>query len=327
MGSPVVLAQVKLFILSFIITVGLGPVLIPLLRKLKIGQSVRNDGPRTHLSKSGTPTMGGLLFLVGSCAALLMVAQPTNALHVALLGFLGYGLIGLVDDYIKVVRRQPLGLKARYKLGAQVVLGALIGLLVAGNLGRGTEVVFPGIAGGWRLGWWYLPFAVLVLTSTANTVNLSDGLDGLAAGLMAIAMIGLALVAGGSASWEWTMFAVGIAGGCIGFLVYNHYPARVFMGDTGSLALGGALGTMALATKTELLLPLLGGVFVIEALSVIIQVIAFQVWGKRVFRMSPLHHHFELLGWPEKKVVHLFWGVAMIFAVVSVVVVRGTVPL
>jgi len=271
--------------------------------------------------------MGGLLFLVGSSIGILAVAQYAAALYVGLLGFLGYGLIGLMDDYIKVVRRQSLGLKARYKLGAQVLLGALLGLLVAGNLGRGTEIIFPGTAYEWKLGWWYLPFAVLVLSGTTNAVNLSDGLDGLAAGLMVIAMVGLAVVVGGSGNWEWAMFAIAIAGGCIGFLVYSYYPAKVFMGDTGSLALGGALGTMALATKTELLLPLLGGVFVIEALSVIIQVIAFQVWGKRVFRMSPLHHHFELLGWPERKVVHLFWCTAIVFAVVSIMVMRGTTPI
>ncbi|MBC7341302.1 MAG: phospho-N-acetylmuramoyl-pentapeptide-transferase [Clostridia bacterium] len=318
--------QLKPLVISFLITAALGPVLIPFLRKLKIRQSVRDDGPRTHLAKSGTPTMGGLLFLVGSSIGIFAAAQYAAALYVGLLGFLGYGLIGLMDDYIKVVRRQPLGLKARYKLGAQVLLGALLGLLVAGNLGRGTEIIFPGTAYEWKLGWWYLPFAVLVLSGTTNAVNLSDGLDGLAAGLMVIAMVGLAVVVGGSGNWEWAMFAIAIAGGCIGFLVYNYYPAKVFMGDTGSLALGGALGTMALATKTELLLPLLGGVFVIEALSVIIQVIAFQVWGKRVFRMSPLHHHFELLGWPERKVVHLFWCTAIVFAVVSIMVMRGTTP-
>jgi len=311
-------------LLSMLVTVLLGPVTIPVLRRLKFGQTVRDDGPARHLQKTGTPTMGGVIFLIGVTVAVVSLTGRSAAGLLVLGVTLGFGLIGLLDDAIKVVLKRPLGLRAREKLFGQVLLSALLGVLAFSVLGRGTDVVLPFsgffIPGGWSIDpgtWGYLAFSVLVVVGTANAVNLTDGLDGLAAGVtvvVALAMLVIALLVGKP---DIAVVLAALAGGCLGFLVYNHHPARVFMGDTGSLALGGALGAAAVLTRSELFLVLIGGVYVLEALSVILQVISFQLFGRRLFRMSPLHHHFELSGWSENKVVYTFWAAALFFAVLG----------
>ncbi|NLC07482.1 MAG: phospho-N-acetylmuramoyl-pentapeptide-transferase [Syntrophomonadaceae bacterium] len=295
----------------------LGPVLIPILRRLKFGQSVRDDGPKRHLTKAGTPTMGGILFLAGIVTAVLVWA-PLNPEVYVLLGItLGYGLIGFIDDFIKVVMRRPLGLRAREKLAGQIVLGLLLGGAAVWGLDRGSALSIPYFGYTVDLSYGYIFFALFWLVGFGNAVNLTDGLDGLAAGSILVTMLAYTFIAYSLDKISLAIFALAVAGGCLGFLVFNRYPALVFMGDTGSLALGGALAGLAVLTQTELLLLIIGGVFVVETLSVIIQVISFQTTGRRVFLMSPLHHHFELAGWSEVKVVRVFWTVAFILAVIG----------
>ncbi|MDN5344233.1 MAG: phospho-N-acetylmuramoyl-pentapeptide-transferase [Clostridia bacterium] len=301
--------------LAALITLILGPVVIALLRRLKAGQMVRNDGPRSHLAKSGTPTMGGILFLIGSTLASLALAPPTPVLLSALILTWGYALIGLADDGLKVVLHRPLGLYARQKLGGQVFLGLVAGVAAMLWLGRGSVVQVPLTGLSLDLGPAYPLLAALILVAASNAVNLTDGLDGLASGITLWVALAYALIALVSGLREMAVFAAALAGGCLGFLAYNFHPAKVFMGDTGSLALGAAIGFLAIITRTELVLPIIGGVYVLEVLSVILQVASFRLTGRRLFRMSPLHHHFELSGWPEARVVLLFWVLAIILAV------------
>lgn len=311
----------KPFLVSLIVVLLSGPLLIPLLRRLKFGQSVRDDGPSRHLQKSGTPTMGGVMFLAGiTVAGLWFAGNSPEGLFV--LGMtLAFGLIGFLDDFIKVALKRPLGLRAREKLAGQILFSLVAAALCVSVLGRGTDLVIPYTGflqpGGltWELGGLgFFVFAVLVITGTANAVNLTDGLDGLAAGVTA-------LIAAAYLPVAWMLDKTGVAavlaavcGGCLGFLFYNRHPARVFMGDTGSLALGSALGTAALVTRSELFLFLMGGVFVLETLSVILQVASFQLFGRRILKMSPLHHHFELCNWSENRVVISFWAATVVFA-------------
>ncbi|MDS1029573.1 phospho-N-acetylmuramoyl-pentapeptide-transferase [Bacillota bacterium LX-D] len=292
----------------------IGPLLIPFLRYLKFGQMVRDDGPQRHLKKAGTPTMGGIMFILAVTICMLIFAEQSKETYLLIIVFLGYGLIGFADDFLKVFLRRPLGLKARYKLVGQVLLGLFLGFAAVCLLNRGTAIGLPGTDLSWDLGLFYPLFVILVLVASTNAVNLTDGLDGLASGLTMFSALTLGIIAYEQKQPELVIFAFALAGGCLGFLFFNKYPAKVFMGDTGSLALGAAVGTLAVLTKTELLLPLIGGVFVLETLSVIIQVISFKLTGKRVFRMSPLHHHFELVGWKETKVVTVFWIVGLVMA-------------
>ena len=318
--------------LALIITLVLSPFLIPVLRILKFGQTVRDDGPKRHLKKAGTPTMGGVIFLVGIIvSALVSAEQPTSLEMVTLVGItLGFGLIGFIDDFIKVVMHRSLGLRAYQKLIGQFGLAFVLMWVSVHWLGRGTDVAIPFTTIHLELGWFYYVLISIVIVVMTNAVNLTDGLDGLAAGSTLLAGLGylaialLAAIQGGGVAvlaheTDMAVFAAALVGGCLGFLRFNTYPARIFMGDTGSLALGGALVSLAVLTKSELVLIVIGGLFTVEALSVIIQVISFQTRGKRVFRMSPLHHHFELGGWGEWKVVLVFWAVALVCAVLGVV--------
>jgi len=301
-------------LLSFGFTALLGPPLIKVLQLIRAGQIVRDDGPRRHLGKAGTPTMGGLIFLLGLTLAVLILSKA-NLLLFTLLGITwGYGLLGWIDDMLKVVLRRPLGLLARQKLAGQSALGLIAGLVAMLYLGRGSEVVLPFSSLRWDLGWYYPALAAIVLVATSNAVNLTDGLDGLAAGTTLVVSLAYFLLALALDKAELIIFTGALAGGCLGFLLYNFHPARVFMGDTGSLALGGAIGILSILTRTELLLPILGGVYVLEALSVILQVLYFRLTGRRLFRMSPLHHHFELAGWSETGVVLFFWVLALFFS-------------
>ncbi|WP_406678176.1 phospho-N-acetylmuramoyl-pentapeptide-transferase [Moorella sp. ACPs] len=298
--------------LAAAITIILGPPVIAILRRLKAGQTVRDDGPRRHLAKTGTPTMGGILFLFGLTAASLAMAPVSPLMLSALILTWGYALIGLADDGLKVVFHRPLGLYARQKLGGQVLLGLVAGVVAMLWLGRGSALQVPLTGLTLDLGWSYPLLAALLLVATTNAVNLTDGLDGLAAGITLWVALAYGLIAVAAGQREMAIFAAALAGGCLGFLAYNFHPAKVFMGDTGSLALGAAIGFLAIMTRTELVLPVLGGVYVIEALSVILQVASFRLTGRRLFRMSPLHHHFELMGWPETRVVLFFWFLAIV---------------
>ena len=327
---------------AFVISVVLGPWMIRKLREFQIGQVIRQEGPAAHQPKAGTPTMGGLLILTAALTPTVLWADLTNPyVWIAVGSTLAFGAIGFFDDYLKVVRRSSHGLPPRYKLVFQVGVATLVGLsllaLADENLYT-TRLIFPFFKNLIPdLGWWYVPFAVLVLVGAANAVNLTDGLDGLAISVFTVAataFTALAYVTGHavlaaylllvhfSPTAELTIFGGSLVGAGLGFLWYNSYPAEIFMGDVGSLALGGALGTVAILIKQELLLPIVGGVFVIEALSVIIQVASFKLTGRRVFKMAPLHHHFELSGWSEPKVISRFLIAAVVFALLSLTTLK-----
>ena len=352
-------ASLSAMLISFL----LGGRIINYLRNHQIGQEVRTDGPSTHLKKQGTPTMGGLIILVSILIPVLFWGRlNSTALIVVLVSTVWMGLIGLLDDYLKVVRHSPKGLIGRYKLTGQVALGLALGIWLFMTPPQSTtEEVNPTLIPSVRtvdlsdedleititssettipffksirlnLGIFYILLVILVITGTSNAVNLTDGLDGLATGVSLISILAFGALAyflghANFASYlqfshlpgvgEVAVFAGAAVGACLGFLWYNTNPAEVFMGDTGSLALGGAIGSMAVVTRNELLLVLVGGIFVAEALSVMIQVGHFRKTGKRVFKMAPIHHHFELLGLPENKVVVRFWIIAVILALLG----------
>lgn len=285
----------------------LGPVVIPELNKLHCGQNIRGEGPQSHQKKSGTPTMGGLMILAGITLGTIAGTGTNPAALLALFVVLGHGAIGFLDDYIKVVKKRNLGLRAREKLAGQLIMAAAVTFIGNRWMGISTELWLPFTTAMVDLGVFYYILVFFVLVGTTNAVNLTDGLDGLATGTVAVAAVTYAIVCVSLGKAALAAFCAATAAAAVAFLRFNAHPARVFMGDTGSLALGGALAAAAILTKTELLLIVIGGVFVVEALSVIIQVISFQTTGRRVFRMSPLHHHFELGGWAETKVVRVFW--------------------
>lgn len=293
-----------------LLVVASGPAILPLLRRLKFGQSIRQEGPESHYAKAGTPTMGGLMMLGALCVAALAFAPGGPALYLALFVTLGHAALGFADDFIKVVKKRSLGLTARQKLLGQAAMAAVLAYAAVQVLQRGTAIWLPGTQLFVDLGFGYYPFLFFVLVGTTNAVNLTDGLDGLAAGVTVIAAAVYAWVAYLLGALSLGVFCAALAGAALGFLRYNAHPAKVFMGDTGSLALGGALATVAVLTRTELLLVVVGLVYVAEALSVMIQVTSYKWRGKRVFRMSPLHHHFELGGWSETRVVLTFWSAA-----------------
>ncbi len=313
------LALGKSLFLAFIVTVLLGPFAIPALKRLKFGQNVRSEGPARHLSKTGTPTMGGIIFLAGIAVAGLVLAARFPEGVLVLATALGFGLIGFIDDFLKIALRRPLGLRAREKLAGQFLISALLAFLAVSTLGRGTDVVIPFSLKTVELGMAaYMLFAVVVVVGAANAVNLTDGLDGLASGITVITSLALVVVAMALNKTGVALMMAAVAGGCLGFLLYNRHPARVFMGDTGSLALGGALGAAAVLTRSELFLFIIGGIYVVETLSVIVQVFSFQVFGRRVLRMSPLHHHFELGNWSENRIVATFVGATVVFSLIGI---------
>ncbi len=320
-SSATVLASI--LTLATVIVLCLGPILLPILRRLKFGQSIREEGPKSHYVKSGTPTMGGIIILASVTICTLLCnwyffQWSSMELWMALFVTLGHGLIGFVDDFIKVVLKRSLGLKAKQKLLGQIIMAAVLAYIAEHYMARGTELWIPFISQTIDLGALYYLLIFLVLVGTTNAVNLTDGLDGLAAGTAAIAAGAYAFVCIYFEQAALAVFCVAVAGAALGFLRFNIHPAKVFMGDTGSLALGGALAAVAVMTRTEILLVMIGGVFVLEALSVIIQVASFKTRGKRVFLMSPIHHHFELSGWSEVKVVSVFWLAGFIFSVLAI---------
>jgi len=315
----------------------LGPRFISMLRRMSVGQNIREVGPQAHQVKAGTPTMGGLLILFATLVPTLLWASLDNVyIWIVVLVTVAFGAIGFVDDYLKVKRRKNLGLSARAKFGLQVVAGTAMGitlLFLPTGYGFNPTLAFPFLKQLLlNLGYFYIPFVAFVLVGSSNAVNLTDGLDGLAIGSVTVAAATYAVftyIAGNRviANYlqisyvpgvgEVAVFCGAMVGAGIGFLWYNSHPAEVFMGDVGSLSLGAAIGSVAVLAKQEIVLALVGGLFVLEALSVIIQVASFKLRGKRVFRMAPLHHHFELSGWAEPKVIVRFWILSILFALLS----------
>ena len=307
------------FIAAVVVLIS-GPIAIPMLHKLKFGQSIRTEGPKSHQVKSGTPTMGGIFMILGIVVATVACTEINTEIFLALFILIGHFILGFLDDYIKVVKKRNLGLKARQKLLGQIIISIVTIYFATEEIGIETTLWVPVICEHIDLGIFYYILVLLVIVGASNAVNLTDGLDGLASGCMAIASscyVAICLMQG---HWELAIFCAAIVGACIGFLKFNFHPAKIFMGDTGSLALGGAFAAMGILTHTELLLPVVGLVFVCEALSVILQVISFQTTGKRIFRMAPLHHHFELGGWKELKVVFVFWSVGLICGVAGLAI-------
>jgi len=320
---------------AFLICFLLGPWMIRKLSEMQVGQYIRDDGPQTHLGKAGTPTMGGTLIIVSIVVSILLWSDLTNFfVWITLFVVVGYGLVGFVDDYLMQIKKRSKGLGVRSKLALQALIALIAGFLVYISPDFSTQITIPFFKNvSPDFGWGYIIFAAFVIVGASNAVNLTDGLDGLAIGPVIIAattyMI-FAYVAGHikianylqinyvSGSGELAIFCGAIAGAGLGFLWFNAYPAQIFMGDVGSLSLGAFLGTVAVITKQEILLALVGGLFVIEALSVIFQVSFFKMTsGKRIFRMAPLHHHFELKGWPEPKVIVRFWIIAIALALLA----------
>ena len=312
---------VTILVTSFILTVILAPIGIPMLRRLKFGQSIREEGPQSHMKKAGTPTMGGIIFLLSIitttvvCGLLLDVF--TTHTVVLLLVFIGFGIIGFLDDGIKVIFKRNLGLTSLQKLIGQIVIAIAAFLLL--RLGTfDTAITIPFTEWQLDLGMLYIAFLIFWLVGFSNAVNLTDGLDGLVAGTASIAFAAFGVLALFNEQADIALFAFAVTGALLGFLIFNANPAKVFMGDTGSLALGGALAMISVLVKQELLLLLIGLVFVIETLSVILQVGSFKLRKKRIFKMSPIHHHFELSGWSEWKVVLVFWSTGLIMALIAV---------
>lgn len=319
---------------SLVIAFWFAPILIQWFKKRQFGQAIREDGPKSHLSKKGTPSMGGVIFLGAMFFSTVLWARwDTHLVWLCVGVTLLYGALGFWDDWIKVVHKNSKGISARTKLVFQFIIAAA-GIFVLYQVGGHSTVVSVPFFKNFNpdLGWFYGPFSVLVVVGASNAVNLTDGLDGLAtvpslisfftlsifcyaAGHIAIAQY-LQIIPVSGAS-ELAVFSAAMLGGLLGFLWYNTYPAQIFMGDVGSLALGAGLGMVATVTKNELLLPLVGGVFVLETLSVVTQVASFKLTGKRVFKMAPLHHHFELKGWPEPKVIVRFWIISIILAMLA----------
>ena len=295
----------------------IGPLLIPELHKLKFGQSIREEGPKSHQAKSGTPTMGGIMIILAIVVATVAAAPLTPAVLLALFITLGHFVLGFLDDYIKVVKKRNLGLKAKQKMLGQILIAIVTMIVGTRVLGIDTTIWIPIADVNVDIGVGYYFLVLFVLVGTSNAVNLTDGLDGLASGTVAIASGAYALVCYMTGHYDLAIFSVAMMMACLAFLRFNAHPAKVFMGDTGSLALGGAVAAVGILTHTEILLAVIGFVFVCEALSVIIQVSSFKTTGKRVFRMSPIHHHFELGGWKETKVVFVFWMVGLIASIVG----------
>ncbi len=315
------IGYVIIFLMALAITLVTGPVFIPWLRKLKFGQQILEEGPSWHQKKSGTPTMGGLMFILAvlvSCIVAVLVKFDEKLL-IMLVTALGFGAIGFIDDYVKVVKKRNLGLTALQKFSLQAILaiGYVVALNMTGNLD--TQIIIPFTSVTVTLPWiLYIVFILFVILGTVNAVNLTDGLDGLATSITIVVSLFFAL-AGHFISESAAYFSLAILGGCVGFLFFNKYPAKVFMGDTGSLFLGGAISVIAVGMEMPLILVIAGFVYLFETLSVILQVASFKLTGKRIFKMSPIHHHFEMCGWNEKKIVAVFSTVTLLLCIIAFV--------
>lgn len=309
------------FAVTFVLALIAGPILIPFLRRLKFGQTVRDDGPQSHLKKMGTPTIGGLIFILPLSAVALYYSQKYPGIIPILLATLGFGAVGLVDDFIKVVKKRKDGLYAGQKTFMQLLVCVAFAFYVLRYTDAGTAIVFP-FTNLVIQPWLYFLFIVVFMYFFSNAVNITDGLDGLCAGVTLVVAIFFTIVSLTNPEWGYIkIFSASMAGGCLGFLAFNIYPAKVFMGDTGSLALGGALTAIVVMMRMPLILVVVGGIYLFEALSVILQVGSFKMTGKRIFKMAPIHHHFELKGWKETKVVAVFIIITVLLAIASLMII------
>jgi phospho-N-acetylmuramoyl-pentapeptide-transferase len=308
---------------AFITCLVIGPFTIKILHQLKFGQSIRSDGPQTHLKKAGTPTMGGVMILAALIVGLIVAGQFSREVIWLLFLTLSFGLIGFIDDLLIIIRKKSLGLKARQKLFAQFVFaGIVVGFLLQSHFPTSQLIPFTGLKltfqmSGFGIALFFL-FATVCIVGFSNGINFTDGLDGLAGGTTAIALLIMGALTFLQGQYTLTAFAFILAGACFGFIWFNGPPAKIFMGDTGALALGAAFGGIGLFSRLSLFLLIVGGIFIAELLSVIIQVVSYQTSGKRVFRMSPLHHHFELEGMPEPKITIRFWIVGIVLGVLGI---------
>ncbi|MBP1743713.1 MAG: phospho-N-acetylmuramoyl-pentapeptide-transferase [Firmicutes bacterium] len=292
---------------AFFAAILAGPVFIPLLRKFKFGQSIREEGPQSHLKKAGTPTMGGVIFIVSSLlVTAFAVRNPGDEAMIAMYALIAFGIIGAMDDSLKILRKKNLGLRAYQKMILLLAVSGIFGYYAANNSSIGTAVIIPFAGTTLELGIWYMPFIIFYFVSVTNAVNLTDGLDGLATTVTLVVMAFLTVVSFAMGHYTLAIFCAVVAGSLLGFLKFNAFPAQVFMGDTGSLALGGAVAAVAMILKLPLIILIAGAVYVLEALSVVLQVSSFKLTKKRIFKMAPIHHHFELSGWHETKVVSMF---------------------
>ncbi|MDO5715143.1 MAG: phospho-N-acetylmuramoyl-pentapeptide-transferase [Tissierellia bacterium] len=303
--------------IGLIFSLILGKITIPFLQKVNAGQSIREDGPQSHFTKSGTPTIGGIIFLSALLLGVLVTGNFKTTVFMLLVSIFGFGMVGFIDDYIKVVRKRNLGLTALQKLLLQIFVAIILLAYQYNSQSVSTEVYLPIIKKFVSFGLWYIPFILFVVVGTVNSVNLTDGLDGLSSGVTIITLSFFTIVAHRFHRPEIMFFCLILIGSLLGFLYYNQYPAKVFMGDTGSLALGGVISAIAVLLNVPLILPIAGGIYFIETLSVIIQVVSFKTRGKRVFLMSPLHHHYEQKGWKEQKVVVTFYAAQIILCIIA----------
>ena len=308
-------------IIGFLIVVILGPIFIQMLTKFKFGQTVRDDGPQTHLQKNGTPTMGGVIMIIAILITGLTRAKIDKDLLVGLICITGFGLVGFLDDFIKIKMKRSLGLKAYQKIILQFALALFVSYYQYSASPSATQMMVPFTDIVINLGPLYVPIMMFVIIGTVNAVNLTDGLDGLASGVTLIVSIFFMMLAISVGNSDVGILAAATGGACLGFLGFNSYPAKVFMGDTGSMALGGAVVAFAVLTNSVLLIPIVGGIYFVEAISVIIQVASFKLTGKRVFKMAPIHHHFEQCGWPETRVVFVFWITTVVLAWIGIIAV------
>jgi len=301
---------------TFFLALIAGPIIIPLLRRLKFGQTVREDGPATHLKKTGIPTIGGLIFLIPMVIMAMIFAPRYPGIVPMVFVTVGFAVIGFIDDFLKVVKKDPDGLNPRQKTLGLIIVSTAFALYVAYTPGLGTGMIIPflGVDAVVELPvWLFIPLIIFIMNAITNSVNMTDGVDGLAAGVTLIVAVFFTIVAMVKPEWKYVkLFCSITAGGCLGFLAYNIHPAKVIMGDTGSLALGGAIGAAAVVMKMPWILVVVGAIYAVETLSVILQVASFKLRGKRIFKMAPLHHHFELSGWKETKVTTVFWLITIV---------------
>jgi len=314
---------IRVIIVSFLIALFLGPVVIPVLKRLKVGQSIREDGPKSHLVKSGTPTMGGIIIILAILISILTSGFFKAEIWAVIFFILGFGLIGFIDDYIKVVMRQNEGLKPMQKIIGQLIFSVILAWYGSKYSAMGTTLMIPFVNIHIDLGVLYIPFITFFAVGMVNAVNLTDGLDGLNTGVTMIVTAAFSLIANSlkdaNQIYEGiSLISAAVSGACLGFLRHNANPAKVFMGDTGSLALGGAVAAVAVISNTVLFIPIIGGIYFAEALSVMIQVLHYKRTKRRVFKMAPLHHHYEMSGWKETKVVAVFWIASLILAFIGI---------
>ncbi|APF24918.1 MULTISPECIES: phospho-N-acetylmuramoyl-pentapeptide-transferase [Clostridium] len=308
-------------VISFIFSLILGPIFIPILHKLKFGQNIRKEGPKSHQKKAGTPTMGGIIFFISVAATILIMGPSfTDPKMIILYSFLAFGFIGFLDDMLKIIHKDNLGLKAGQKMILLLIFS--VALAVYGYKNIGTDILIP-LGSGFKLnlGLLYIPFIIIYYAAVTNAVNLTDGIDGLATSVTIIVLTFFTIVAFKTGQKDVAIFSIALCGALLGFLKYNAFPAKIFMGDTGSLALGGAVGTIALMLKMELWVVIVGLMYVVETLSVIIQVTSFKMTGKRVFKMAPIHHHFEQCGWSEVKIVTIFSLVTAVLCIIGFIAI------